>query len=200
MTMARAIATRCCWPPESWPGSLSPWSREPHDRERLVDLALDLRLRPCPASQAEADVLAHGHMRKQRVVLEHHAEAALFRPQLSIRRLVEPDAAAGQRQQPGEAVERRRLAAAGRAEQGDELAPLDRQGDVLQRVDVPKSRLMPSSRSSRKSRAAMAIDLVPCRQPTAADSEDAATAIASLLSSAVAHFFFCAADLLVPAC
>jgi hypothetical protein len=24
-TIARAMATRCCWPPESWPGSLFSW-------------------------------------------------------------------------------------------------------------------------------------------------------------------------------
>ena len=25
ITMARAMATRCCWPPESWPGSFLAW-------------------------------------------------------------------------------------------------------------------------------------------------------------------------------
>ncbi len=34
-TMARAIATRCCWPPESWPGSLSRLRLQPHQRQRL---------------------------------------------------------------------------------------------------------------------------------------------------------------------
>src|SRR5688572_10137385 len=29
MESARAIATRCCWPPESWPGYLSLWSMRP---------------------------------------------------------------------------------------------------------------------------------------------------------------------------
>ena len=66
-------------------------------------------------------------MREQRVVLKHHAESALFRPQRVDARIVEQDLSAGDRQQPGDAVERRRLAAAGRSEQGDELAPLDHQ-------------------------------------------------------------------------
>ena len=66
-------------------------------RQRLVHLALDLGLRPALHVQAEADVLAHAHVRKQRVVLEHHAEAALFRRQPVDARLVEPDAAAGKR-------------------------------------------------------------------------------------------------------
>ena len=30
-TMARAMATRCCWPPDSWPGSLSTWRFEPDE-------------------------------------------------------------------------------------------------------------------------------------------------------------------------
>ena len=101
--------------------------------------------------------LPHRHVREQRVVLEHHAEAALLRRELVDARLVQPDRAAGHVQQPGDAVQRGGLAAAGRAEQGDELAPPDRQRDVAQRVHVPKSRLIPSSRSSRKSREAMAM-------------------------------------------
>ena len=40
----------------------------------------------------------------------------------------------GQLQQAGDAVQRSGLAAARRAEQGDELAPLDRQGHIAQRV------------------------------------------------------------------
>ena len=81
-TMARAIATRCCWPPESWPGSLSACASSRTSAERLVDAAR----RPRPAArrcivEPEADILAHGHVREQGVVLEHHAEAALLRPQ-----------------------------------------------------------------------------------------------------------------------
>ncbi len=54
---------------------------------------------------------------------------------VSMRVVVEPDAAVGQRQQPGDAVERRRLAAAGRPEQRDELAAPDRQRQLGQRVE-----------------------------------------------------------------
>jgi len=32
---ARAIATRCCWPPESWPGYLSLWREQPDAIEEL---------------------------------------------------------------------------------------------------------------------------------------------------------------------
>ena len=57
-------------------------------------------------------------------------------PSSSMPLIVQPDRAAGHLQQAGDAVQRGGFAAAGRAEQGDELAPLDRQGDVAQRVHL----------------------------------------------------------------
>ena len=95
-TIARAIATRCCWPPESWPGSLSLLAVEAHHAR--APRRPCARSRPCGRRcmlEAEADVLAHAHVREQRVVLEHHAEAALLRARsVSMRVVVEPDAAA----------------------------------------------------------------------------------------------------------
>ena len=79
--------------------------------------------------------LRDGHVREQRVVLEHHAEAALFRRQRIDAHLVEPDAAARELHEPGDAVERGRLAAAGRPEQADEFAALDRQRKLVERVE-----------------------------------------------------------------
>ncbi len=52
----------------------------------------------------------------------------------SMRLLAETDLAARQRQQAGDAIERRRLAAAGWAEQRDELARLDRKVDAVEGV------------------------------------------------------------------
>ena len=75
---------------------------------------------------------AHAHVREERVVLEHHAEAALLRPEHVDALVVEPDRAAGERQQPGDAVERGRLAAARRAEQRDELAAADREVETVE--------------------------------------------------------------------
>ncbi len=103
--------------------------------DRLVDAARRLGLRHAAHHQAEADVLAHRHVREQGVVLEHHAEAALLRAERVDAAFVEPDAAAGRGQEPGDAVQRGRLAAAGGAKQGDELALLDRQRDVAERVE-----------------------------------------------------------------
>ncbi len=133
-TMARAMATRCCWPPESWPGSLSAWLCSRTSASASSTRLSISALGSAAHLQAEADIAAHVHVREQRVVLEHHAEAALFGPQRVDPLLVEPDAAAGRRQQPGDAVQRRRLAAARGAEQRDELALADRQRDVLEGV------------------------------------------------------------------
>jgi hypothetical protein len=47
--------------------------------------------------------------------------------------IVEPDASARELHQAGDAVERRRLAAARRSKEADELAALDRQRQLVQR-------------------------------------------------------------------
>ena len=48
---------------------------------------------------------------------------------------VDADLARGDRLQPGDGVEQRRLAAAGRADEDEEAALLDREVDALQHVD-----------------------------------------------------------------
>src|SRR4029079_15364845 len=108
---------------------------EADNSEGIVDLARNFRLRPALHGEAEADVLAHAHMREQRLILKHHAETAGFGLQLIDAGVVEPDAAAGQAEKAGEAVERRRFAAAGRPQQRDEFAPAYRQIDALEGVD-----------------------------------------------------------------
>src|SRR2546421_2401097 len=47
MASARAIATRCCWPPESWPGYLSLWAARPtRSRSFKPFCVASSRLRP----------------------------------------------------------------------------------------------------------------------------------------------------------
>jgi hypothetical protein len=77
-------------------------------------------------AQAETDVAVDRHVRKQRVILEHHPEAAPLGRKGVDPRVVQHDRAAGERQEAGDAIERRRLAAAGGTEKRDELAALDR--------------------------------------------------------------------------
>ena len=108
---------------------------EPDEADRVGDALRDLGLRAALHAQAEADVAGHVHVREQGVVLEHHAEAAVLRAEAVDAGLVEPDGAGGERQQAREAVERGGLAAAGRAEEGHELAAGDGEVDPLQRVE-----------------------------------------------------------------
>src|SRR5205823_7337726 len=103
-----------------------------HEIERGVDLEADLVPRRATHGEAKADILPHAHVREERVVLEHHTEAALLRPEHVDALVVEPDTAARERQQPGNAVERGRLAAPRRAEQRDELAAPDREVETVE--------------------------------------------------------------------
>src|SRR6478752_841111 len=49
-----------------------------HQTEHVPHALLDFRRRPLLEREAEGNVAEHSQMRKQRVVLEHHAEPALF--------------------------------------------------------------------------------------------------------------------------
>ncbi len=76
-TMARPMATRWRWPPESWRGLRSQQLAQLEDAGRLVDPGLDLGLRHLLDLQAVGHVVVHGHVRVERVVLEHHGDVAL---------------------------------------------------------------------------------------------------------------------------
>ena len=149
MTMARAMATRCCWPPESWPGSLSPWpssrTRPSASSTRALDLGLGRRRASQGRSRYSCARSYAGTARSSGTPCRSRAPpAAAGRCGVSSSQIAPPVSG----QQPGDAVERRRLAAAGGAEQGDELAPLDRRGSMSRSaLSVPKSRLRRSSRS-----------------------------------------------------
>ena len=68
--MARPSATRCRWPPESCAGLpieevLDVEHVGPRRRARAISPFV-------PDTEGEVQVLAHGHVRIERVVLEHH--------------------------------------------------------------------------------------------------------------------------------
>ena len=77
-TIARPIATRWRWPPESCAGLAIDPLGQPEQLGRIADLLLDLGLGNLRSLQREADVLADGHMRVQRVVLEDHGDVAVL--------------------------------------------------------------------------------------------------------------------------
>ena len=76
LTRARASATRCRWPPESWVGR-----RSPYPPSRTVSSAASARSRRSAAGhllhpQAVLHVGEHVHVREQRVVLEDGVDVA----------------------------------------------------------------------------------------------------------------------------
>src|SRR3546814_13835662 len=81
--------------------------------------------RPLAQLQAEGDVLEHRHVRPDRVALEDHRHAAALGRQDARRRgqdlPVDLDRAFGRRHEAGDHAQRGGLAAAGRAEERDEL-------------------------------------------------------------------------------
>jgi hypothetical protein len=89
-------------------------------------------------AQPEGDVLEDGEMRKERVVLEHHAEAATLRHERIDAPLVEPDLARARREQPREEIQRGGLATARWAEKSDELATPHLEGEVVEDVLRPE--------------------------------------------------------------
>ena len=82
--------------------------------------------------QAEPDVRNYGAPGHQRKVLKHHGA---IRPGPRHHVAVDQDAAAGRRHQAVDHGEERRLAAAGRADDGDELAVHDLQVDAVERCE-----------------------------------------------------------------
>ncbi len=101
-----------------------------------VDLLLDHRRIGLGQAQREAHVLGDGHVRVQRVALEHHRQVALRGRQARDVAAVEDDAAGGQRLEPGDQAQQRGLAAARRADEHGELAAGDGQVDALDRLHV----------------------------------------------------------------
>ena len=143
MARARAIATRCCWPPESWAGYLSAWWPTPTRSSSSLGLALlGLVLgHAAHLDRAERDVLEDRLVREEVEALEDHPDLGA-----QVRRAPCPRrAAAGRRGVivPLSMVSSRliarhsvRLAGPGRADHDDDLAALDRQVDVLEDVQV----------------------------------------------------------------
>ena len=73
---ARASATRCCWPPDSWCGArVARRARGPTRSSISCTRASALGARQV-ARKPKATLSRHGQVREQRVVLEHHADAA----------------------------------------------------------------------------------------------------------------------------
>ena len=80
-TSARASATRCCWPPESWRGFRALEPGEVDELEDLPHAAAQLLALHALAAHAEGDVLEDRQVREERVALEDGVDVALVRRQ-----------------------------------------------------------------------------------------------------------------------
>ena len=128
-----ASARRCFQPPDSVPASCSPRAREAQPVERRVDArgAVGHPVHP----RDEREVLADREVVPEREPLRHVARAALDLPRLGADVVAQARALAGVgREQPAEHPDRRRLAAAVRSEEAEDLAAPHRQREVAHDV------------------------------------------------------------------
>ena len=135
-TIARPIATRWRCPPDSAAGRRSRSSDKPSSPATSSTRRSDLRLRRAPDLEPVAEVVAHGHVRVERVRLEDHRDVAVARRELGDVPLADRDRPGGDLLEAGDHPQERRLAAAGRADENDELPVLDRERDVVDGEDA----------------------------------------------------------------
>ena len=95
------------------------------DVRRPLHAAYNFLLGSFPHPQAKGHVLVDGHMRVERVVLEHHRDIAIPREDIVQEAAIEIDLPPRDFFQAGDHPERGGLAASGRAQEHDELAVVD---------------------------------------------------------------------------
>ena len=103
-----------------------------HHLDEYRYLAVDLRLGGASHAQAIGDVLEHRLPREQAEMLEHHGNAG---DRFGNPFLADPDLAGIVRQQAVDAAQQGRLAAAGRADNGHDLARPDLEIDVAEDLE-----------------------------------------------------------------
>lgn len=100
---------------------------EPDEVEEVPDLPAQFRLRHIAQAQAVGDVLVDRKMRKQRQVLENHADRPALRRQARHVAPVDRDRPGAGRDEASDQSQQCGLAAAGRTEQRDEGTGFDRE-------------------------------------------------------------------------
>jgi hypothetical protein len=104
---------------------------EPEHARDLLDAPPDVGLRGSPHLQPVAEVLAHAHVRVERVALEDHRDVPLARSEVGDVAAVDHDAAGRRLLEPGDQAQERGLAAPRWADEDHELARLDFERDVV---------------------------------------------------------------------
>ena len=105
--------------------------RQLHHLQHLGNAILDLRLRHVAHLQRECKILVDRHVREQRIVLEHHADAALVRGHVVDRLVLQVDFAVGGGLEARKHHEGGGLAGTRWAKHGQELALGNVQVEVL---------------------------------------------------------------------
>ena len=138
-TSARAIAVRCCSPPESWLGYCWAWAVRPTSLRTPLHGRTDPPAGRASHLEGEGDVLADGLRRQELEVLEDDADLAPHHGHLPARQAgkvvaVEDHVAHRGQLVPDQELHQGRLAGAGCADEEDEVALRDDEVDVLQGV------------------------------------------------------------------
>ena len=107
---------------------------QPQDVRGLLHVRVDVGLGVLGQRQRERHVLAHRHVRVQRVVLEDHRDVAFLRRHAVHDVVPDRDLAVGDFLQAGDHPQQRGLAAAGRPDEHAELAVGDRDVDATDHV------------------------------------------------------------------
>ena len=108
---------------------------EAEDLRRPQHLPVHHRGRRLGELQGERHVVEHGHVRVERIVLEHHGDVAVLRRQRIDHPLADGDLARGDVLEAGDHAQQRGLAAAGRPDQHHELAVGNVDADAVQHLD-----------------------------------------------------------------
>ena len=153
LASARAIATRCCSPPESWEGRCSARAASPTRSSSSRRAPAPLGALEAPRRQRRLDVLDRGQRRDQVELLEDEPErVAPQARELAVAHrhevlALELDAPARRAVERAEQLQQRRLARAGRPGDDEELAVANLEVDAVDRRDVCRS----ASRTCRRS-------------------------------------------------
>src|SRR5690606_33642032 len=109
--------------------------------QRLADAQVGLAARK--ACKAEADILADRHMREQRVILEHEADAAPLRRDEELPTAHAPagnlNLSGNRPLKPGDDTQEGRLARTGMADEGQDLARRKVERNIVERSQPPIS-------------------------------------------------------------
>src|SRR5204863_9857272 len=105
---------------------------ELQEREHFLDARPRVSSTDAARIEAERDVVTHRHVREQCVALEDEADATRVGRGLRHVATADQHASAIRFRETGEDAQQRRLAAAARAEEADELAGRDGQRDAVE--------------------------------------------------------------------